>query len=117
MIKVSKRKSKLIRENQRKSKLIEQVFKMNRIMIGVLITLRDSSALDCLTAMSVYELADTELLYGICVNTIHKNVMKLLASGFIDKGFKDSRASTYFVTQKGLDILNKLKTGVIKVER
>lgn len=117
MIKVSKRKSKLIKENQRKSKLIEQAFKMNRIRIAVLITLRDSSALDCLTAMSVYELADTELLYGICVNTIHKNVMKLLDSGFLDKGFKDSRASTYFVTQKGLDILNKLKTGVIKVER
>lgn len=117
MIKVSKRNSKLIKENQRKSKLIEQAFKMNRIRIAVLITLRDSSALDCLTAMSVYELADTELLYGICVNTIHKNVMKLLDSGFLDKGFKDSRASTYFVTQKGLDILNKLKTGVIKVER
>lgn len=82
---------------------------MNRTALGILVLLRDSEAFDCLSAMSVYELAQSELFCGACINTLHKHVMNLLDAGFVGKGFKDSRASTYFITQKGLDILEKLK--------
>lgn len=48
---------------------------------------------------------------GVGASTLHKKLRVLEQKGLIQKGYKDSQAFTYFITQEGLEILGKEKVG------
>ncbi len=73
---------------------------LNRLDFIILLILKKSGAARSLSSMTVREIACTEDL-GVKENTIFKKIKNLERSGYIERGLKEGRADTYFITPKG----------------
>ena len=79
---------------------------MNRLGFLILSFLEKGEANDRTSAMSVREIADVENL-GYKDNTIFKKVSELVAGGYADTGYKDGKKNTFFITEKGMNLLRE----------
>lgn len=79
---------------------------MNRLGFLILSFLEEGEAYDRTSAMSVREIAEVENL-GYKDNTIFKKVSELAAGGYVDTGYKDGKQKTFFITEKGKNLLRE----------
>ena len=80
---------------------------MNRLGMMILAILRKNSALSPSTAVSIYELKDYATLH-YSLSTIYRTIQSLCEDGFINDGLKDSKANTFYITEKGLQIIKEM---------
>ncbi len=79
---------------------------MNRLCFIILSVLQQNEAVNRLSSMTIKEIASVEDL-GIKENTIFKKIRILEQSGYIGRGLKESRADTFFITEDGIEYLEK----------
>lgn len=84
---------------------------MNRLGILILSVLEKSEANSKASAMTVNELSETEA-FGYKPNTFFKKCTELESEGYIAQGYKEGRAKTFYITDKGKEFLkNEWKRG------
>lgn len=77
---------------------------MNRLDFIVLSILRQNGANNRLSAMAVSEIVDEEeFVYKD--NTIYKKIKEFETAGLVAQGLKEGRAATFYITEKGVQIL------------
>lgn len=77
---------------------------MNRLGFIVLSILRQNGANNRLSAMAVSEIVDEEeFVYKH--NTIYKKIKDFETAGLVAQGLKEGRAATFYITEKGVQIL------------
>lgn len=77
---------------------------MNRLGFIVLSILRQNGANNRLSAMAVSEIVDEEeFVYKD--NTIYKKIKEFETVGLVAQGLKEGRAATFYITEKGVQIL------------
>lgn len=81
---------------------------MTRFGFLVLSILEDKGALSKTSAMSVVEIKEVDNL-DYEVNTFSKKLKQFVLDGLVNEGIKDGRSNTYFITPKGLKILEEEK--------
>lgn len=79
---------------------------MNRLGFLVLSILARNNALDRISAMTVKEITATEDL-GYRDNTIFKKIILFEEMGYVAAGYKEGRARTFYITDKGIEFLKK----------
>lgn len=78
---------------------------MNRLGFLILSILKKSEAINRLSSMTVKEIASVEE-FGWKENTIFKKIKEFEQSGYVERGLKEGRAATFFITQEGIDYLD-----------
>ena len=81
---------------------------MNRLGFIILSILRQEGATNKLSSMTVREIASAEE-FGIKENTIFKKIKDFEQSGYICRGMKEGRDSTFYITPEGCDCLEREK--------
>jgi DNA-binding MarR family transcriptional regulator len=76
----------------------------------ILSILRESKAMGRLSSMTLKEIAIAED-FGWKENTISKKIREFEQSGYVGRGLKEGRAATYFITEEGLDCLERERKG------
>lgn len=79
---------------------------LNRLGFIILSILKKSEATSRLSSMTVREIAGAED-FGLKENTIFKKIKDFEQSGYIDRGLKEGRADTYFITPQGCECLDR----------
>lgn len=77
---------------------------MNRLGFLVLSVLSKNEAFDNVTAMTAKEIAETEC-FGYKDNTIYKKLAVFEKLQYVAPGYKEGRAKTFYITQKGKEVL------------
>ena len=83
---------------------------MNRLGFVILSILRESKATGRLSSMTLKEIALAED-FGWKENTISKKIREFELSGYVGRGLKEGRAATYFITEDGLEWLERERKG------
>ena len=78
---------------------------MNRIDLCVLAILFDQQADSFMVAMSIDEISGTGI-EDIARITLYKHLKQLVRNGYVGIGAKAERADSYFITKKGIELLN-----------
>lgn len=81
---------------------------MNRLGFLVLSVLLTNGADNCMAAMSLKEIMQTEDL-DVRENTLFKKLRDYEIQGYVQKGMKDGRANTFYITEAGKDFLEQNK--------
>lgn len=81
---------------------------MNRLGFIILSILRQNGANGRLSAMAVSEIVDEEEL-AYKENTIYKKIKEFETAGLVAQGLKEGRAATFYITQEGVQILEREK--------
>lgn len=79
---------------------------MNRLGFIVLSILRKSDATSRLSSMTVREIATAED-FDLKENTIFKKIKDFEKSGYINRGLKEGRACTFYITPEGCKYLEE----------
>lgn len=61
----------------------------------------------CTDEKDAFTIKQIQEQVNISVSTIRKSLSGLLAENYIAKGFQRWKASSYFITQKGINYINK----------
>ena len=77
---------------------------MNRLRILILSVLSKEKVVSSASAISAYEIEE-QLNSVYRADTIYKNLIVLKNFGYVNAGYKDGKANTYYITQKGQDAL------------
>jgi DNA-binding MarR family transcriptional regulator len=78
---------------------------MHKLDIKVLQELYKNKCINDIQSFSINQiLKSIELSYS----TIHNILNSLVVAGYAQKGFKNSRADTYYITEKGIEKLRRL---------
>lgn len=78
---------------------------INRLEFYILDTLRQLEMKDKFHSLTITELMEeNEGALGARM-TVYKRLKKLSKDGFIDKGIIDNHADTYFITERGIELL------------
>ena len=75
----------------------------NRIDFIILSVLKDMGAVSKMKSVTLEEMSLEET--GYKVNTLQKKMSDLCRQKSIEKGLKDQRNNTYYITSKGLELL------------
>lgn len=81
---------------------------MNRLGFLVLSILLMNGADNRMAAMSLKEIMQTEDL-DVRENTLFKKLRDYEIQGYVQKGMKDGRANTFYITDAGKDFLEQNK--------
>lgn len=81
---------------------------MNRLGFLVLSVLLTNGADNRMAAMSLKEIMQTEDL-DVRENTLFKKLRDYEIQGYVQKGMKDGRANTFYITEAGKDFLEQNK--------
>lgn len=81
---------------------------MNRLGFLVLSILLTNGADNRMAAMSLKEIMQTEDL-DVRENTLFKKLRDYEIQGYVQKGMKDGRANTFYITDAGKDFLEQNK--------
>lgn len=76
---------------------------LNRCAYVILGILRTKNATDKVHGLTIAEISALERVSK--PNTIHKRIKEMKENGFVDDGVKAGKAKTYYLTEKGLNIL------------
>ncbi len=79
---------------------------MNRLGFLILSILSKNEAFDKLSAMTAREISETED-FGYKGNTIFKKITEFEALGYVAPGYKEGKQKTFFITEKGREILKE----------
>lgn len=79
---------------------------MNRLGFLILSILSKNEAFDKLSAMTAREIFETED-FGYKGNTIFKKITEFEALGYVAPGYKEGKQKTFFITEKGREILKE----------
>ena len=74
---------------------------MNKKELTILVSLIQLDIASPVTAISVKDINQLEGLTDVKPNTLFKTLQFLAGQGYVDKGMKDGRACTFFITTKG----------------
>ena len=80
---------------------------MNRLGLLILATLQKSDATNTISAMSVYEIKYYAKL-SQSITTMHRTMNYLLNQGYVTNGVKDSKSSTFYISEKGKTYLKEM---------
>ena len=78
---------------------------MNRIDLCVLAVLFEQQADSFMVAMSIDEISAIGI-EDIARITLYKHLKELVRNGYVGIGAKAERADSYFITKKGIELLN-----------
>lgn len=78
---------------------------MNRLGFLILSILKKLEAINRLSSMTIKEIASVED-FEWKESTIFKKIKEFEQSGYVERGLKEGRAATFFITQKGIDYLD-----------
>ncbi len=81
---------------------------MNRLGFLILSVLWTNSADNRMAAMTIKEIMQTEDL-EVKDNTLFKKLREFELQGYVDKGMKDGRADTFYITDAGQEFLEQNK--------
>lgn len=76
---------------------------LNRCAYTILGILRAKNSTDKVHGLTINEISDRERVSK--PNTIHKKVKELQSEGYVQEGVKAGKAKTYYMTEKGINIL------------
>ena len=76
---------------------------LNRCAYTILGILRAKNSTDKVHGLTISEISDRERVSK--PNTIHKKVKELVSEGYVQEGVKAGKAKTYYMTEKGTNIL------------
>lgn len=80
---------------------------LNRCAYVILGILRTKNATDKVHGLTISEISTLERVSK--PNTIHKRIKEMKENKLIDDGIKAGKAKTYYLTEKGLNILPEKK--------
>lgn len=76
---------------------------LTRLMYDILSILKEDNYVDQFHSLTIYELQ--EMIKKYKPNTIYKSIRSMENLKLIQKGVKAERAVTYYITEKGLDLI------------
>lgn len=76
---------------------------LNRCAYTILGILRAKNSTDKVHGLTVVEISASERVSSS--NTIHKKIKELQSQGYVEEGVKAGKAKTYYMTEKGSQIL------------
>ena len=79
---------------------------MNRLGFLILSILNQNQAYNRIGGMTLKEISDTED-FGYKENTIYKQIRNFKENKLVAVGAKEGKAITYYITEKGREILRK----------
>jgi hypothetical protein len=79
---------------------------VNKSDIKVLQTLYKSECTNEIKSFTIKQLQN--YLSEFCYSKIHNNLISLSIGGLVARGYKNSRADTYYITENGIRILRGL---------
>lgn len=79
---------------------------MGRLDFIILLVLEKNQAMDRLSSMTIRDIACAEE-FGLKENTIFRKMRNFEQKGYVGRGQKEGRASTYFITPEGRKCLEK----------
>ena len=77
---------------------------MNRLGFFILSILEREEAVSSASAMSAYEIANTEY-FSYKPDSVYKKMSEFAKNGYVAAGLKDGKANTYYITEQGRKIL------------
>lgn len=82
---------------------------MHVIDVMILKILKSENATDVISGLAIkdFPMEDMMLKY----NSLYKRVKRLMEAGYVDAGFRDGHADTYYITESGLKLLMKNERG------
>ena len=82
---------------------------LNRCAYTILGILRSKNSVDKVHGLTIDEISSLERVSK--PNTIHKKIKELKSEGYVEEGVKAGKAKTYYLTEKGNNILPIKKEG------
>ena len=88
---------------------MRETLELNRFEYLILATLYSSDCKNCFKGMTISEILEaSEGCLGARM-TVYKKLRKLVDAGYIAKGILDNHADTFYLTEKGIDIVEEGK--------
>lgn len=88
---------------------MREILELNRFEYLILVTLSKSGCKNCFKGITISEILEvTEGCLGARM-TVYKKLRKLVDAGYIAKGILDNHADTFYLTEKGIDIVEEGK--------
>ena len=85
------------------------ILELNRFEYLILVTLSKSGCKNCFKGITISEILEvTEGCLGARM-TVYKKLRKLVDAGYIAKGILDNHADTFYLTEKGINIVEEGK--------
>lgn len=81
---------------------------MNRLGFLLLSVLSKNDAVGKVSAMTLKEISGAEN-FGYKDNTIFKKITEFETAGYIAAGYKEGKAKTFYITEKGKEMLQNAK--------
>ena len=80
---------------------------MNRLGLLILATLKQANAISIVSAMSIYEIK-TYASLSQSTTTMHRTIKYLLEQGYIQQGVKNSKSSTFYILNYGIEAIKEM---------
>lgn len=80
-------------------------YKISKIDLIILKDLLKKSKIDFINSLSIYELEISKISKQ---STIYKRIKYLESIGFLEKGLKNSKKDTYYITEIGISKVNEI---------
>ena len=88
---------------------MRKILELNRFEYLILVTLSKSGCKNCFKGITISEILEvTEGCLGARM-TVYKKLRKLVDAGYIAKGILDNHADTFYLTEKGINIVEEGK--------
>ena len=87
---------------------MEQHVKISRFQIIILSLLKNMQATSMASAVTLHEIqssCDLQKSY----TTLFRNVKQFTQAGYIQEGLQDYKSKTYYITNKGLNLLKEVQ--------
>lgn len=84
---------------------------MNRTQFIILSKLAEENAYCNVNAMTIKELMESLQVLGYSYNLYYKQMINLLAAGYVAEGLRCGSSNTYYITEPGRDALEIIKKG------
>lgn len=96
---------------QGKEKCMSKTSNINRLDYIILQTIYTFGCINCYNSITISELMEENSQESKCIlgsrMTIYKKLKKLVENAYIKKGIKDNHADTYYIIEKGIDLIEK----------
>lgn len=85
--------------------------KLNRLGSVILSILEKNEKVDAFHSMTVSEIFEEADGYGYKENTFYRKLKEFEKDGFVKTGLKEGKAFTFFITEAGIEFLEREKKG------
>lgn len=90
---------------------VTQTYELNRLDYLILDTLHDGGFIDHYHAITITEMIELNDGALGARMTIYKKLQKLVNAGYINKGIIDNHSDTYYLLEKGIKTIERVKGG------